>query len=193
MSAPVNLKWSDHVKHVLSLCYGVLSTLPKIRNLAQPHVKKQLAECLVLSKLQFNDIVCFPLPIYLKKKIQRVQNSAASFVVNHYATEEDVLKLGGWLPTKERTELNLLRTTHHAIYNPSWPEYFKVEKRESKRLLRSNKAPLLVVPLIKGTFEDFISSLFNELPAQTRSCSDLPSYIRQVKDILKQCQQHDNS
>ena len=58
------------------------------------------------------------------------------------------------------------------MYNPSWPEYLKVEKREPKRLLRSNKAPLLVVPLIKGTFQDSISSLFNELPAKTRSCSD---------------------
>ena len=180
-----NLKLSDHIKHVLSSCYGVSSTLRKIRNLAQPHVKKQLAECLVLSKLQFNDVVCFPLPIYLQKKIQKVQNSAASFVVNRYATEEDVLKLG-WLPTKERTELNLLRATHHAMYNPSWPEYLKVEKREPKRLLRSNKAPLLVVPLIKGTFQDSISSLFNEVPAQTRSCSDLSSYIRQVKNILKE-------
>ena len=72
------------------------------------------------------------------------------------------------------------------MYNPSWPEYLKVEKREPKRLLRSNKAPLLVVPLIKGTFQDSISSLFNELPAETWSCSDLPSYIRQVKDILKE-------
>ena len=163
----LKLKWSDHVKHVLSSCYAVLSTLRKIRNLAQPHVKKQLAECLVLSQLQFNDIICFPLPIYLQKRIQKVQNSAASFVVNRYATEEDVLKLG-WLTTKERTELNLLRATHHAMYNPSWPEYFKVEKREPKRLLRSNKAPLLVVPLIKGTFQDSISSLFSELLAETR-------------------------
>ena len=125
----------------------------------------------------------FPSSDISSKKIQRVQNSAASFVVNSYATEEDVLKLG-WLPTKERTELNLLRATHHAIYNPSWPEYLKVGKREPKRLLRSNKAPLLVVPLVKGTFQDSISSLFNELPAETRSCSDLPYYIRQVKDIL---------
>jgi hypothetical protein len=137
-----NLKWSDNVKHVLLSCYGVLSTLRKIRNLAPQNVKKQLAECLVLSKLQFNDIVCYPLPMYLQKKIQKVQNCAASFVVNRYATEEDVLKLG-WLPTKERTELDLLRATHHAMYNPSWPEYLKVEKREPKRLLRSSKAPLL--------------------------------------------------
>ena len=106
---------------MLSSCYGVLSSLRKICNLAQPQVKKQLAECLVLLKLQFNDIACFPLPIYLQKKIRKVQNSAASFVVNRYGTEEDVLKLG-WLPTKERTELNLLRATYHAMYNPSWPE-----------------------------------------------------------------------
>jgi hypothetical protein len=71
--------------------------------------------------------------MYLQKKIQKVQNCAASFVVNRYATEEDVLKLG-WLPTKERTELDLFRATHHAMYNPSWPEYLKVEKREPKRL-----------------------------------------------------------
>jgi hypothetical protein len=50
--------------------------------------------------------------MYLQKKIQKAQNSAASFVVNRYATKEDVLKLG-WLPTKERTEVNLLRATHH--------------------------------------------------------------------------------
>ena len=79
------------------------------------------------------------------------KSSELCCVVNRYATEEDVLKLG-WLPTKERTELNLLRASHHAMYNPSWPEYLKVEKREPERLLRSNKAPLLVVPLIKGTF-----------------------------------------
>ena len=99
-----NLKWSDNVKHVLLSCYGVLSTLRKIRNLAPQNVKKQLEECLVLSKFQFNDIVCYPLLVYLQKKIQKVQNCAASFVVNRYATEEDVLKLG-WLPTKE---LNLI-------------------------------------------------------------------------------------
>ena len=67
-----NLKWTDNVKHVLLSCYGVLSTLRKIRNLAPPNVKKQLAECLVLSKLQFNDIVCYPVPMYLQKKIQKV-------------------------------------------------------------------------------------------------------------------------
>jgi hypothetical protein len=34
-----NLKWTDNVKHVLLSCYGVLSTLRKIRNLAPQNVK----------------------------------------------------------------------------------------------------------------------------------------------------------
>ena len=70
---------NKNLKHVLSSCYGVLSTLRKIRNLAQPHVKKQLAECLVLSKFQFNDIVCFPLPIYLQKKDSKSSELCSKF------------------------------------------------------------------------------------------------------------------
>jgi hypothetical protein len=45
-----NLKWGCHIKHLTSSCYPVLSTLRKLRNLAPPHVKKQLAESLILSK-----------------------------------------------------------------------------------------------------------------------------------------------
>lgn len=98
-----NLKWTNHVKYLVSSCYSVLSTLRKLKNLAPFHVKKQLAESLILSKLDYNDAVCYPLPAYLQKKLQRVQNAAAGFVTNRYSSESDVLNLG-WLPVKERTE-----------------------------------------------------------------------------------------
>ena len=92
-----HLKWSDHVKHVVS-CGSVLSTLRRVKNMTPQNIKKQIAESLVLSKLSYNDMVIYPLPVYLQKKIQRVQNATASFVNNHYCTEKDVVKLG-WLPT----------------------------------------------------------------------------------------------
>ena len=99
-------------------------------------VLSKVYERLVLNQLltYINQLNVLNTKIYLQKKIQKVQNSAASFVVNRYATEEDILELG-WLPTKGRTELNLLRATDYAMYNPSWPKYLKVEKREPKRLL----------------------------------------------------------
>ena len=57
-----HLKWADHIRILTSLCYAVLSVLRKLKNLAPYNVKKQLVECLVLSKLNHNDVVCYPLP-----------------------------------------------------------------------------------------------------------------------------------
>ena len=81
-------------------------------------VKKQLAECLVQSRLDYNSSVLEPLPVYLMKRLTRVQSSAAGFVTNRYATEKDVIKLG-WLPLQERREHNLLKLAHKALHRHS--------------------------------------------------------------------------
>jgi hypothetical protein len=96
-----HLKWNDHIKHLSSSCYAVLSTLRKLKHLTPLNVKKQLVECLVMSKLDYNDAVCYPLPQYLQIRLQRIQNAAASFVLNRYATESDVVQHLKWLPVKE--------------------------------------------------------------------------------------------
>ena len=67
--------------------------------------KKSLVQSLVLSKL---NSVTYPLPAYLQKREQRVQNVAGGFVLNRFCSERDVLELG-WLPTLENTQLNILR------------------------------------------------------------------------------------
>ena len=85
------------------IIYG--KEIPKTRTA----LRKQLVEALVLSKLDFNDVVMYPLPQYLK--LQRVQRFAASFVNNRYTKMADVIGLG-WLPVKERTEFHLFRITH---------------------------------------------------------------------------------
>ena len=75
--------------------------------------KTSLVQSLVLSKLNYNDSVTYPLGAFLQKRIQRVQNAAASFVLNRYCSEKDVLKLG-WLPTLENTQYNILKLRHRA-------------------------------------------------------------------------------
>ena len=178
-----HLKWSDHVKKVVSSCYGVLSTLRKVKNMAPQNTKKQIAESLVLSKLGYNDVVTYPLPVFLQKKIQRVQNAAASFVTNRYSTEKDVVKLG-WLPTLERAQFNLLKSVYKSMYNPLWPKYLPLEMHETSRCLRSSAAPQLAIPLMKNTFQDSAATLFNNLPANIRSCIDEHCFNRQIRTIL---------
>lgn len=57
-----HLKWADHIRMLSSSCYAVWSVFRKLKNLAPYNVRKQLVECLVLSKLDYNDVVCYPLP-----------------------------------------------------------------------------------------------------------------------------------
>ena len=46
-----HLKWDDHIKHTASACYAVLRILRKLKYLAPYELRKQLAETLILSKL----------------------------------------------------------------------------------------------------------------------------------------------
>ena len=80
-----------------------------LSRLLSVHVRKQLAECLILSKIDYNDIVGHPIPEYLIKRLQRVQLAAACFVLGRYAHMPDLIKLG-WLPIKERRENQLLNS-----------------------------------------------------------------------------------
>ena len=147
-----DLKWTELV-NVTSPCFGVLAVLRKIKNMTPQETKKSLVQSLVLSKLNFNDTVTYPLPMFLQKRMQRVQNAAAGFVLNRYCSKEDVLNLG-WLPTLENTQLNILKLGHRALYNNNnWPEYLTLSRHNPSRTLRSSSTLLLQISLLKGTFQ----------------------------------------
>ena len=60
-----HLKWDDHIKHTASACYATLCVLRKLKHLAPYELRKQLAETLILSKLDYADLVYYPLPQFL--------------------------------------------------------------------------------------------------------------------------------
>lgn len=130
-----NLKWTDHVTKTVSSCFAAPSTNRKIRNMVPTALKKQLVQALVLSKLDYNDIVVYPLLQHLEAKLQWVQRCTAGFVTNHCAKMADVIGLG-WLPVKERTELHLLRATHRALNDTHWPSYLTLKRHQATKNLR---------------------------------------------------------
>ena len=65
-----HLKWDDHIKHTVSGCYATLSILRKLKCLAKYGLGKQLAETLILSKLDYADLVIYPLPQFLLRRVQ---------------------------------------------------------------------------------------------------------------------------
>ena len=90
-------------------------------------------------------------PHFLKKRVQRVQNAAAGFVLNHFCSERDVLELG-WLPTLENTQLNILKLGHRALFSEVWPEYLQLPRHHPQRTLRSSNASVIEISLVKGAF-----------------------------------------
>ena len=116
------LKWDDHVKHLASSCYGVLAVLRKIKNFTNYHLRKHLVECLVLSRLDFNDIIFYPITDCLLKRLQRIRFAAAScsFVFGRYVNNIDSILMLGLLRMKERREWHVLKAAYKAIYSHDW-------------------------------------------------------------------------
>ena len=179
-----NLKWNDHVKSLLTSCYGTLSILRRLKNLAPFHVRKNLAESLVIAKLDYAGTVFYPLPQYQVDRLQRLQNACAGFVLRKYAGPDDLAYLN-WLPISERRDFNILKLTHKAIHSSNFPEYLSLELRNVHiHNLRSSEAPLLVVPKETGAFQHSAASIFNKLPSALRNIKDYNSFCRSLKKYL---------
>ena len=180
-----HLKWDDHIKHMVSGCYATLSILRKLKYLAKYELRKQLVETLILSKLDYADLVFYPLPQFLLRRLRRVQFGAASFVLGHYVKNfRDVLKIG-WLPINERRDLNLLKSCFKALHNTeTWPDYLKIIKQECRMELRPSNSIRLVVSTENSTFQDNASKLFNNLPESIRNCKDYRTFLRLSRNFL---------
>ena len=143
-------------------------------------MRKQLAESLVLSKLDYNNIVIYPTHEYLVKRLQRVQLAAAGFVCNKFADLQDIIKLG-WLPIKERQDYHLANAAYQAATNNLWPEHLRLEQYVPPRLLRSSREFTLNSSHVPGTFKYHASRVFNTLPSTVRSSKDNHEFRRLSK------------
>ncbi len=68
-----NLPWREHIMNLLSSCYATLSVLRKLKKFAPFHIRKRLVESLVLSKLDYCNIVFSAMLDYQLKRLRWVQ------------------------------------------------------------------------------------------------------------------------
>ena len=87
------LTWNEHITKTIASCCGKLAVLRKLKRMAPYRVRKQMAECLVNSKLDYASVVFDPLPAYQLRRLQRVQNACAGFVLRKYTNETDLVTL----------------------------------------------------------------------------------------------------
>ena len=76
-----DLTWNEHIKKTTRSAHQTLRTLALLKRYTPYHLRKQLAEALVLSKIDYGNAVFHSSPVYLMKQLQRVQNSTTSLLL----------------------------------------------------------------------------------------------------------------
>ena len=182
-----DLKWNKHVEKATASAYGALKTLTRLRRFLPFNMRKQLAEALVLSRLDYGNAFLYNGPLYLHKQLQRVQNAAASFVRGRYSTEVDVIGLK-WLPVLERSEFSMAKLSWKSINCRDWPKYLPIGKVIARRPTRGgnvHEGTLIACPHnIRDTFEFNASKVFNELPKICRDSNKYGSFCRDTRKYL---------
>ena len=114
-----------HNTRVMLLDTGSTKKTEAYGHMALYHLRKQLAECLVTSKLDYASVVFDPLPPCHLRCLQRVQNACARFVLRKYANESDLVTLN-LLDIARRCKLSVLKLSFKSLNDTNFPEYLRL-------------------------------------------------------------------
>ena len=189
------MSYKVHVKKICSAGYFHLRNIRRIRKYLSKDNTSILVHALITSKLDYCNCLLYGLPDSLLSKLQKLQNTAARLITNksRFCHITPVLHDLHWLPVKYRIQYKVLLITFKALHNQV-PIYIKKlisVRKQSSYSLRSNQAPLLVVPsgrsaktLGDRSFAYASPTLWNCLPAYLRSLESVNSFKSNLKTFL---------
>ena len=108
---------------------------------------------------------------YKVKRLLKVQKACAGFVLNKYATCEDITKLK-LLLVPERINFTIAKIIFKNLLKEKIPENLEIQIRTSNRSLRTpNKVILEYTNLQKQSFYiNYANTLYNELQKEIKNC-----------------------
>ena len=167
-----HLTWRGHINKVLKSCMATLRSLKQFKRSASFGLRKSLVQALVLSKIDYCNVIFADAPNFAMKRLQKIERSAASFVFNRYCNDNDLLALN-WLPVKERIALSFVKLAHRSLFNVNnWPTYLNLSFKPSRDslCLRNDicRQFEVVTGNIKGSFRYEAGKRFNDLPITLR-------------------------
>ena len=165
-----HLGWKNHINVITKKCYSLLKSLKIFKNSANWRLRKTLVESLVLSKINYCNLLLSDAPKYELVRLQKVQNAAAGFVLKRHASLHDVLELK-WLPVEEGISSTFAKTAHKAIHDDGWPSYLRLSiAHPGHGGLRSEEENTINIRRNwNGSFNDTAAKCFNDLPNNVKN------------------------
>ena len=131
-----NLCWEKHIDQQICTCYKKLFVLKKISQFAPQKTRKHLAEALIISKIDYRNIIYSNASQNSLMRLQKLLKATCSFVNGPYINSLDVILLG-WLPINKRIDFCIIKLAYKALYVTSFWSYLKLSFKKLSRNLRN--------------------------------------------------------
>jgi hypothetical protein len=187
------LQFHQHVNEVVRSSYFQLHKIARVRKYLTHDATKSLVHGLVLSRLDYCNVVLYGLPDILVNKLQRVQNHAARLIagVRKYDHVSPILQTLHWLPVDQRVIYKIVLLTFKALHGFG-PVYIAdlLTPYIPSRSLRSAGQGLLHAPTYRlktygaRSFQCAAPRLWNQLPLDLRNQSNILTFKRHLKTYL---------
>lgn len=187
------LSMEEQVKSLAGTCFGILRMLRRIFPWIPLDARKTLIQSLLVSRLDYANVLLVGIREDLASKLQVVQNTAARLALNKPGGSPSLPLLNHlhWLPIRKRAIFKLFCITFKASRGKG-PTYLnnKIERYNPVRNLRSRNCNLLCTRRVRKVkqggraFSYLAQRHWNSLPEEIRACSHLPQFKKLIKTWL---------
>ena len=143
------LTWEEHIADVIKASYDTLRSLKLLKIYTPGKLRKTLTEVLMFSKIDYGSAVYQIVPKFPVKRLQKAQMISAGYVLNSYAKECDVIKLG-WVLIIERFEFNTIKLAFKALHCLEWLRYLPLKFQKSNYRVTLRNSDDYKLPYVKN-------------------------------------------
>jgi hypothetical protein len=187
------LKFHNHVVQTVKSCFYRLKVLYQVRKYLDIDTRVRLCETLILSKLNYADVVIGECLFgYTKKLIQRVQNACARYC--YYIPRR--AHVTPYLNRSHLLNMNSRRLFHFAsllfgIVKQHSPPYLFNKLIFSRRQVRTTSrliCPAHSTAAFRGSFRYSATKCWNNIPPPLKNCGSSQTFKRNFKKHLLELQ-----
>ncbi|XP_073401081.1 LOW QUALITY PROTEIN: uncharacterized protein [Dendrobates tinctorius] len=188
-----DLSFKPHIQALSTSCRLQLKNISRIRSFLTQESAKTLVHALIISRLDYCNLLLCGLPSNTIAPLQSILNSAPRLIhlSPRYSPASPLCQSIHWLPIAQRLQYKTLTMTYKAIHNLSPPYICDLVSRYfPARNLRSSQDLLLHSPLISSShncIQDFSRAsplLWNSLPQHVRLSPTIETFKKSLKTHL---------